>query len=167
MAVENTDYALQSLIQIPGRLLEFSQTLLLFANLAIGLYLTGLIWVVQIVQYPQMRLADGENFLIQHRFHMQRITWVVILPMILELGISVVTLFWYSSFGWISIAVLVLVLMIWLSTFFVQVPLHNRLLNGKSEETISRLVASNWIRTAAWSLKSVLLSVAFLNNLLG
>jgi hypothetical protein len=41
----------------------------------------------------------------------------------------------------------------------VQVPIHNRLKSGKKEVLIRRLVATNWIRTIAWSLKSLVITL--------
>jgi hypothetical protein len=54
---------------------------------------------------------------------------------------------------WIGIG---LILAIWLSTFFLQVPLHERLAQGFDAETHRSLVNTNWIRTAAWTLRAVL-----------
>ena len=42
---------------------------------------------------------------------------------------------------------------IWLSTFAVQVPIHNRLAEGVNIDLIAKLVRTNWIRTAAWTLR--------------
>jgi len=44
-------------------------------------------------------------------------------------------------------------MIVWLSASVLQVPIHNRLIAGKKRE-IRHLVATNWIRTAAWSLKA-------------
>ena len=53
-----------------------------------------------------------------------------------------------------------LVFVVWLSTFALQVPIHNRLKIRKDEILIRRLVVSNWIRTLAWSFKAVLITLA-------
>ena len=45
---------------------------------------------------------------------------------------------------------------IWLSTAFIQVPLHRRLLEGYDRHTIEQLIHSNWFRTFAWTLRAVL-----------
>jgi len=52
-----------------------------------------------------------------------------------------------------------LVIVVWLSTFLLQVPIHNRLKAGKEDKRIQRLVATNWIRTAAWSFKTVTVTI--------
>jgi hypothetical protein len=49
------------------------------------------------------------------------------------------------------------VLAIWASTFFIQVPVHDRLCVAFDAELHRRLVLSNWIRTVLWSCRSVLM----------
>ena len=56
--------------------------------------------------------------------------------------------------------VLGLVVAIWLSTFLVQVPLHNALAAGKDPLLIERLISTNWWRTGLWTLKAILVSGA-------
>jgi hypothetical protein len=45
---------------------------------------------------------------------------------------------------------------IWISTFLVQVPLHRRLSAAWDPVAARRLVQTNWIRAAAWTLRGVL-----------
>ena len=52
--------------------------------------------------------------------------------------------------------ILVLVGVIWLSTIFVQAPLHGRLGGGFDAGLHRRLVVSNWVRTVAWALRGLL-----------
>ena len=63
---------------------------------------------------------------------------------------------------------LILVLLIWLSTFLIQVPLHNALSKEKNKEKLSKLIFSNWIRTILWTARSILmiLFLAFVMNLI-
>jgi hypothetical protein len=75
--------------------------------------------------------------------------------MFVELGTAV--LLWFSrpdgvSDAWV-IAGLALVLLIWGSTFLIQVPQHSKLLAGHDPEICQQLVLGNWIRTIAWSLR--------------
>ncbi len=53
-----------------------------------------------------------------------------------------------------------LVVLIWLSTFTLQVPIHKRLQSGKDKTLIRRLLKTNWIRTVAWSMKAVAVTIA-------
>ena len=59
----------------------------------------------------------------------------------------------------------VLIVINWSSTFLLQVPIHNRLRSGKKEVLIRRLVATNWIRTIAWCLKSLVITLAVIKLL--
>ena len=54
---------------------------------------------------------------------------------------------------WAVVAGVVLVGVIWASTAFVQVPLHARLAVFDPDAQ-ARLVATNWVRTAAWTLRA-------------
>jgi hypothetical protein len=57
-----------------------------------------------------------------------------------------------------------LVLIVWLSTCALQVPIHYRLKIRKEEVLIRRLVISNWIRTVAWSLKAAVITLAVITT---
>ena len=127
-------------------------------HIAATLFMTGVIWFVQIVHYPLMARVDREGFVEYERRHTRRTTWVVAPPMLIEVatalllvakpaaGIPVVQ-------AWIGMG---LVLILWILTATVQVPLHRRLERGFDETAHRRLVRSNWLRTLAWSARSVL-----------
>ena len=116
--------------------------------------MTGLIWLIQVVHYPSFRFAPAENFDQFHLFHSNRITWIVLPMMSLELLTALFLAYrlhglWLLNFGF--------VILIWLLTVLVSVPLHKKLTNLKNDDTIKSLVRTNWLRTAAWTLKSLLL----------
>lgn len=52
-----------------------------------------------------------------------------------------------------------LLAIIWISTFYIQVPIHQRLLEIKDTDLLERLVRTNWIRTAAWTIRGGLVAV--------
>ena len=120
-------------------------------------FLTGLIWVIQLVHYPSFHYVDRKTFLAFNQFHQASITVIVLPAMILEL-ISSFALFYLAPELLINQISLLLVIVIWLSTFFLSVPCHAKLLKEKNSETIKRLVKTNWIRTVAWSIRLVLSS---------
>ena len=73
--------------------------------------------------------------------------------------VTALALVWLRPFGlpaWQVWTGLALVGVIWLSTALLQVPLHNTLAAGFDADVHRRLVATNWIRTVAWSLRSAL-----------
>lgn len=131
--------------------------MLLLAQLLSTLTMTGLIWFVQVVHYPLFALAKDRVFA---SVHATRTTYVVAPLMLLELASSLLLLraAWRSpaipaAEAWVAAA---LVGVIWLSTALLQVPLHTRLQARHSAEDAQRLVSTNWIRTAAWTLRAAL-----------
>lgn len=122
------------------------------------LFMTGLIWYVQLVHYPLMDRVERGCFSAFHREHSRRTGWVVIGPMVVEAATACLLVIPGLATVPRPLAVfgLLLVLVIWASTFGVQVPLHRRLARGYDEGGHRRLVAGNWIRTVAWTARSVL-----------
>lgn len=136
----------------------------LVLNAALTLFLTGVIWVVQTAHYPLFGFLDDQRFPEAHAFHTSRIIPVVAPAMMVEL-VSALLLAISPPNGVpqpITLAGLVLVAIIWLSTFFIQVPVHTRLARRRSPADVRRLVLSNWTRTVAWSARSVLMVSALL-----
>ena len=123
--------------------------------LASTLFMTGLIWFVQVVHYPLFMEVGDELFAHYELVHPRKTGCIVAPVMLIELGTSVLWLF-VSGFSISLILGLILLVMIWLSTFRIQVPLHRQLIKSFDSVKIKQLVKSNWIRTSAWSLKSLI-----------
>ena len=127
-------------------------------NLALGYGLVVLIWLVQVIIYPGFHRIPPDIFIDYHRWYVKRISLIVLPLMIPEVGM---TIWWLLDAGTPGAVIsTVLVVIVWSSTFLLQVPIHNRLMSGKKEMLIRRLVATNWIRTIAWSLKSLVITLA-------
>jgi hypothetical protein len=131
---------------------------LLLLNLAATLAMTGIIWFVQVVHYPLFASVGADAFARYESLHAIRTGWVVAPLMLVELATSVALLIpaWRpasvgSASAWIAV---LLVGAIWLSTAFLQIPLHGRLAGGYDSALVGKLVATNWIRTVAWTLRS-------------
>lgn len=121
-------------------------------------YLMGVIWFVQVVHYPLLTSVGRAEFPAYEQRHQQLVSYVVAPPMLIEVltaGLLVwcqpATLPVWST--WVGVG---LVAMLWWSTFFVQVPRHQELAKEFQEHTQRRLVATNWLRTAGWSARSLL-----------
>jgi hypothetical protein len=118
--------------------------------------MAGVIWTVQLVIYPLFASVGEEVFASYHADYSERITWIVGPLMTLELGCALVlamVAFRSGENRLLASAGLLLVVVLWLVTAFVQVPQHGRLGAGFDETTIAALVAGNWIRTVLWSLR--------------
>jgi len=89
---------------------------------------------------------------------MNWISFVVAPLMIAEALAAILTIFYQPPNAdwrvlWFG---LILVAVVWASTFLLQVPLHERLALGFDAEMHRALVNTNWIRTIAWTLRAAI-----------
>lgn len=131
----------------------------LLAHLAATLFMTGVIWFVQVVHYPLFSGVASEGFGYYAASHARLMTYIVALPMFVELLTGAFLLFWRRPVG-VELLPLgigfALIIVIWLSTFLLQVPQHNTLGAGFDAAAHRMLLLTNWLRTAAWTLRSLL-----------
>ena len=132
--------------------------LALLLQAGVTLPLVGLIWTVQVVHYPLFAGVGADGFAAYERSHASRITLVVAPLMLAELAVSG-WLCWRIPAGvpaWWCRAGAGLTAAVWASTWFLSVPLHARLAAGFDAAAHARLVATNWPRTALWTLRGLL-----------
>lgn len=139
---------------------------LFLANYASALFMTGLIWCIQVVHYPLFEKVGKEMFSEYHNLHSMRITYIVLPVMLAEIltGFLLLGDTEYLS-PILSMTLFGMILGIWASTFFLQVPYHGKLSGGMNPEDIHALVNTNWIRTILWTLRSAILSYILLRRL--
>ncbi|TVR15996.1 MAG: hypothetical protein EA391_08960 [Balneolaceae bacterium] len=128
--------------------------LILAANLISSFLLCGLIWTVQLVHYPMFHKLSRKNFSKHIQFHGFRISLIVVPLMVIELLSSFSLAFFSPSDTVLHATGFFIVLLIWLTTFFIQVPLHSKLTMGYNPETVNKLVKTNFIRSVLWSIKA-------------
>ena len=118
----------------------------------------GLIWTVQLVSYPGFLHIPPDQFPAAHRAHSLRITWVVVPLFIMEIAACLAWLWILPDTRTLwHLSVVACVAAAWMSTFLIQVPLHHRLSQHPETTLLRRLIATNWIRTMAWSAKAGLM----------
>ena len=127
--------------------------LLFYSNLISSSILLGLILVIHFVHYKSFYFISDKEFIDFHTFHTRSISYLVIPLMIVEASTSIIICFFY--YGLLPLINLILVLSIWIVTFFLQVPCHNKLSSGKSETTIKKLIDTNTIRVYLWLFKTI------------
>lgn len=131
---------------------------LFLLHLASTLFMVGVIWFVQVVHYPLFARVGTGKFAGYERVHAASTTWVVAPPMLAE-AITALLLLWFRPPGLSHLQVvigLILLGVIWCSTLFLQIPCHELLSEGFDPIAHQRLVSTNWLRTAAWSLRGLL-----------
>jgi hypothetical protein len=126
--------------------------LVLIAHAAATWAMTGLIWFVQVVHYPLFAAVGPAGFAAFHAAH-SRLTTLVVGPLMLveAAGAVWIALERPAVDAWLGVALLAVV---WGTTFFVSVPRHNLLAAGFDAAVIDSLVATNWIRTIAWTARA-------------
>ena len=129
-------------------------------HLAATWFMVGLIWFVQIVHYPQFDGVGPDGWAAYHRRHLRGTTWVVLPAMLVELATGILLLVVLPTgvplaLAWVGMTLLAVV---WGATFLAQVPRHNELAAGTFEvASHRRLCRGNWVRTACWTLRGLLL----------
>ncbi len=122
--------------------------------------MAGLIWMVQLVHYPILATYSAAAPARAAADHQRRISWVVGPLMAAEGASALILLFDRPEMmpRWSAWAALALLGVALVSTVMIQVPLHARLAERHDARDAARLVSTNWIRTAAWSMRGLLLA---------
>ena len=130
----------------------------LLGHLIFTSIMTGVIWVIQIVHYPSFHFIEKELYTAFQKFHMNKIS-IIVMPIMLAELITGIMLFLdkTSKSPFLTISIIILVL-IWLITGVFFTKAHNELIAGYQELVVNQLVAMNWIRTLLWTLRLLLLT---------
>ena len=132
----------------------------LLMALAATLFSTGVVWFMQVLEYPLFAYVGAEAFSTFHAQHNRRLPGVVFLPMFVAFAATVALLFVRPAAvpGWLAWLGVVLVGVVLVASFALLIPRHMRLTSeGYSLEVIRELVRFNWIRTVAWTLHALVL----------
>jgi hypothetical protein len=137
---------------------EGLSTLVLALHFASTFYMVGLVWFVQRVHYPLFAGVGSQQFPAYESAHVLRTNPVVGPAMLIEAATALVlvALPMQNVPHLLPLLGLGLLAVIWLSTWLLQVPRHRELSAGFDASAHRRLVATNWIRTSAWSLRGLL-----------
>ncbi len=127
----------------------------LFLLIIINSILVGVILMTQILSYPLLLKLGISNFYNYYNSYTKRISFIVIPLMIFEVLLSIILNIILNNFYLFASNILLFV--VWGSTFFIQVPIHNKLSSNHSYVLINKLIYTNWIRTMAWICKLITL----------
>ena len=121
---------------------------------SVGMF--GVIWMVQVVHYPLMRFVSGREFARFESAHRRRIS-LVVGPLMAVEGICVLAFVFAPPPGliwWLPWAGAVAETVAIGTTVAVSAPLHERLNAYFEPALLDRLIATNWIRTVAWTVRA-------------
>ena len=130
----------------------------LLGHLIFTSIMTGVIWVIQIVHYPSFHFIEKELYTAFQKFHMNKISIIVIPIMLAELITGIMLFLDKSSKSPFLIISIIILVLIWLITGVFFTKAHNELITGYQELVVNQLVAMNWIRTLLWTLRLLLLT---------
>jgi len=141
--------------------------IILLANAVATVFMTGLIWFVQVVHYPLFARVGNDVFPAYSQAHQTLTTLVVGPPMLVEALTAALLVIarpagTSAALAWMGLG---LVIVIWISTAALQVPAHGRLVQGFDADTNALLVSSNWIRTVCWTARAVIVGVLLLQSM--
>ena len=140
---------------------------LLLVNLTATVFMTGLIWFVQIVHYPLFDGVAPAEFAGYEARHTRATSWVVGPAMAVELitAVGLVLCSRSTQSGEAGGSTLVPALPAWvgltmvgllaLVTLTLSWPQHVRLTRGYDPDAHRLLVSTNWLRTALWTGRSL------------
>lgn len=132
----------------------------LLIALVATLFSVGVIWFMQVLEYPLFAHVGEEAFPNFHAQHNRRLPGVVFAPMLIAFAATLALLFVRPNVvpGWLVRLGVVLIGVVLVSSFTLLIPRHMRLTSeGHSLEIIRELVRFNWIRTVAWTLHALVL----------
>ena len=127
--------------------------LFLKINIYSNIYLIAISIIVQFIIYPSFKNYYNSNFRSSHNSYTKKMFFIVGPIMILEL-LSTLYLVVKNTFLFPS----TIVAFIWLTTFFLIVPVHNSLNSAFSTRTHKKLLRLNIVRTSFWVLKLLIIS---------
>lgn len=110
-----------------------------------------LIFMVQLIIYPSFKFYEKHALVKWHAKYTSKIFYIVFPLMMAQLILSIVMILLVQSLY--TIASLSSIVLLFLMTFLIFVPLHNAISKGKATTYLLRqLVRKNWLRTILWVL---------------
>jgi hypothetical protein len=141
----------------------------LLVTLAFSLYMTGMIWSMQVLEYPLFALVGPKEFPTYHRRHNGALPFLVIVPSLVAFVSALALIFTRPARLplWATIVIAGLDLIVIIVTALREAPLHAKLdREGASPLVVRQLVQGNWARTVVWTGNALFL-IAVTGYLLG
>ncbi len=120
--------------------------------------MVGVIWVIQLVHYPSFHFIESKQYTTFQRFHMSRISYVVVPAMLTELFTLIFLIIFMDQIDTLVTVSGLLLIIIWLMTAVFFSGVHQKLTSGYDKTVVNSLVKLNWGRTLLWTLRLLLIS---------
>ena len=126
--------------------------------------MVGVSLITLFVTYPSFKLIKSSLFSEFHKSYTNKMLFIVAPVMILELISSFFLVIFDISDNNTEIGLLISLLLIWFLTFFIIVPIHNKLTVNYNKDLNQKLIKFNGLRTIFWIIKLILF-IGFCDNL--
>ena len=136
----------------------------IYISLFSNLIMVGVSLITHFVTYPSFRLIKSSLFSEFHKSYTNKMLFIVAPVMILELISSLFLVIFDVSDNNTEIGLLISLLLIWFLTFFIIVPIHNKLTVNYNKDLNQKLIKFNGLRTIFWIIKLILF-IGFCDNL--
>jgi hypothetical protein len=108
-----------------------------------------LVLMVQLAIYPSFNYFDDKGILAWHQKYTRQITFLIMPLMLAQLTLSFTCLLYQFTLS--NALVLAFIILIWVLTFTMAIPAHNRINSDKRSEMVSILLKVNAWRCILWS----------------
>ena len=136
----------------------------IYISLFSNLIMVGVSLITHFVTYPSFKLIRSNLFSEFHKSYTNKMLFIVAPVMILELISSLFLVIFDVSDNNTEIGLLISLLLIWFLTFFIIVPIHNKLTVNYNKDLNQKLIKFNGLRTIFWIIKLILF-IGFCDNL--
>ena len=129
---------------------------MVYISLFTNLIMVGISLITHFVTYPSFKLIKSSSFSEFHKNYTNKMLFIVAPVMILELISSLLLVNFDKSDNNLEIGLLITLMLIWLLTFFIIVPIHNKLTVNYNKDLNQKLIKYNGLRTILWMIKLIL-----------
>ena len=136
----------------------------IYISLFSNLIMVGVSLITHFVTYPSFKLIKSSLFSEFHKSYTNKMLLIVAPVMILELISSLFLVIFDVSHNNTEIGLLISLILIWFLTFFIIVPIHNKLTVNYNKDLNQKLIKYNGLRTIFWIIKLILF-IGFCDNL--
>lgn len=135
------------------------QTILLTLHAVCVIWMTSVIWLVQVLVYPAFLAIEPKKATEHHSLHSARISPLVAPPMILQLFASILLVI-AQPIRPLYLYYCASAVLLFASTALISVPIHHQLEKKWDEALVLKLIRTNWIRTLLWTLECAAVCIA-------
>lgn len=133
-------------------------TLITIGLIAACWYMTGLMWLTQLVSYPALATVPAGDAPALERTQQARLVSLSMPATLVALVTGVLVAINATSqlATWLAIALVALLMLVGLAVGSVQSAQHQRLMKAFDAAVHRRMVAGNWLTTLGWTTAAVL-----------